>query len=47
MSFFKPCTNLDIIRRLINNLIYSYEKLGSQEKVTELNVLLETINHSE
>ncbi|HQI44776.1 MAG TPA: transglutaminase-like domain-containing protein [Bacteroidales bacterium] len=45
--FFKPCTNLDIIRRLINNLIYSYEKLGSQEKVTELNVLLETINHSE
>jgi regulator of sirC expression with transglutaminase-like and TPR domain len=38
--FFKPCTNIDIIRRLINNLIYSYDKSGDTEKKEELEKLL-------
>lgn len=45
--FFKPCNHIAIIRRLINNLIYSYEKEGKKEKIIELEVLLKTINHSE
>ncbi len=35
-EYYSPCSNLDIIRRLINNLIASYEKLGYPIKVKEL-----------
>ncbi|MDP2386066.1 MAG: transglutaminase-like domain-containing protein [Bacteroidota bacterium] len=43
-SFYRPCSNLDIIKRVIRNLIYSYEKLGHVEKIEELNVLLNTLD---
>lgn len=43
-SFYEPCTNLDIIRRMIRNLIFSWQKLGEPEKVNELNQLLECLN---
>jgi regulator of sirC expression with transglutaminase-like and TPR domain len=39
-SFFMPCSNRDIIIRLINNLIMSYEKLGYMQKITRLKELL-------
>lgn len=42
--FFKPCSNLDIIRRLINNLIYSYNKLGHTDKIKELELLMKMLN---
>ena len=42
--FFKPCSNLDIIRRLINNLIFSYKKLEETEKIQELDILMNIIN---
>jgi regulator of sirC expression with transglutaminase-like and TPR domain len=38
-EFFTPCSNLLIIRRLLNNLIFSYEKLGYPNKVDELTQL--------
>lgn len=38
--FYQPCTNLEIIQRVLRNLIFSYEKTGDQEKVQELNNLL-------
>lgn len=38
-EFFTPCSNLMIIRRLLNNLIFSYEKLGYPSKVDELRQL--------
>ncbi|NQV02476.1 MAG: hypothetical protein HQ542_07510 [Bacteroidia bacterium] len=40
-SFFNPCTNVDIIQRLISNMILTYTQLGNPEKVEELNALLE------
>jgi len=43
-SFFQPCTHLDIIRRVITNLIYSYEKLGYPDKIDELKILLKTLD---
>ncbi|HEY1039796.1 MAG TPA: transglutaminase-like domain-containing protein [Bacteroidia bacterium] len=43
-SFYKPCSNLEIIKRVIRNLIYSYEKLGHVEKIEELNVLLNSLD---
>ena len=35
-KYYLPCSNVDIIKRCINNLIFSYEKLGYLEKVEEL-----------
>lgn len=35
-KYYLPCSNLDIIKRCLNNLIYAYEKLGYLEKVEEL-----------
>ncbi|MHB1178570.1 MAG: transglutaminase-like domain-containing protein, partial [Daejeonella sp.] len=38
--FYAPCTNVDIIQRVLRNLISSYEKLSAVEKVAELEELL-------
>lgn len=42
-SFYVPCTNREIIIRLINNLILSFEKAGNAQKITRLNELLRVI----
>jgi regulator of sirC expression with transglutaminase-like and TPR domain len=42
--FFQPCKNIDIIRRLINNLIYAYEKSGHVQKKKELEILINILN---
>lgn len=39
-QFYEPCTNTDIVKRVLRNLISSYEQLGSTEKVRELTELL-------
>jgi regulator of sirC expression with transglutaminase-like and TPR domain len=39
-SFYVPCSNRDIIIRLINNLLLSYEKLGYAQKITRMKELL-------
>lgn len=43
VSFYKPCDNIDIIRRLLENVISSYNKLGYLEKVEELNDILSVL----
>ena len=43
-QFYEPCSNADIVRRILRNLISAYENLGSAEKVAELNELLEIVN---
>ena len=42
-TFFTPCSNIDIIERLINILIYTYNQLGYPEKITDLQILLKAI----
>jgi len=42
-QFYEPCSNTDIIKRVIRNLISSYEHLGSPDKVAELNELLQIL----
>ncbi|HEY0245016.1 MAG TPA: transglutaminase-like domain-containing protein [Mucilaginibacter sp.] len=39
-QFYEPCSNTEIIKRVLRNLISAYEHLGSAEKVAELNELL-------
>lgn len=35
-KYYQPCSNIDIVKRCLHNLVYSYEKLGYLEKVQEL-----------
>ncbi|HTM97942.1 MAG TPA: transglutaminase-like domain-containing protein [Pedobacter sp.] len=42
-GFYSPCSNAEIIRRVIRNLISAYENLGSSEKVAELKTLQEIL----
>lgn len=40
-SYYNPCSNIEIIKNLILNLIYSYEKLGYPDKVSDMKQLYE------
>jgi regulator of sirC expression with transglutaminase-like and TPR domain len=42
--FYEPCTNVDMIRRILRNLSFSFQKLGQSEKVAEVEELIESIN---
>ena len=42
-QFYEPCSNADIVRRILRNLISAYETLGSTDKVNELTALLEIV----
>ncbi|HYX05863.1 MAG TPA: transglutaminase-like domain-containing protein [Bacteroidales bacterium] len=42
-AFYKPCSNIDTIQRLLLNLILSYEKLGYAEKLTRIQKLLKIL----
>jgi regulator of sirC expression with transglutaminase-like and TPR domain len=46
-GFYTPCSNVEIIRRIIRNLISSYENLGATEKVVELKELQNILNNSD
>lgn len=35
-EFYKPCNNIEIIKRVLRNLISAYQNMGNQEKVSEL-----------
>jgi regulator of sirC expression with transglutaminase-like and TPR domain len=39
-SFFQPCTNLEIIRRTLRNLVMSFDKMGEHAKAEEVKELL-------
>jgi len=35
-DFYLPCTKLEVVNRLINNLIFSYNQIEDEEKVNDL-----------
>lgn len=39
-SFFDPCSNLEIIRRVMRNLVVSFDKIGEHAKAEEVKELL-------
>ncbi len=43
-GFYSPCSNTEIIRRIIRNLISAYENLGAVDKVEELKQLQEILS---
>lgn len=46
-SFYSPCTNLDIIRRQLNNLANSYQKLGDPDRAQDLEKLRDLLGPAE
>jgi regulator of sirC expression with transglutaminase-like and TPR domain len=42
-SYYLPCSNIDIIIRLLRNLIFSYEKLNQKSKIEELEGLVKLL----
>ena len=42
-SYYIPCSNTDIVVRLINNLILSYKRLGFNDKIERLKELLKVL----
>ncbi|MGK7394069.1 MAG: transglutaminase-like domain-containing protein [Candidatus Cyclobacteriaceae bacterium M3_2C_046] len=42
--FYQPCNNLDIIKRVLRNLVISFEKLGEHDKVEEVKNILTVIS---
>ena len=39
-EYYDQCSNQEIVKRLITNLKYSHKKLGAEEKIKELELLL-------
>jgi regulator of sirC expression with transglutaminase-like and TPR domain len=46
-GFYAPCSNVEIIRRILRNLIAAYESQGLSEKVAELQELQDIISNPE
>jgi regulator of sirC expression with transglutaminase-like and TPR domain len=46
-TFYQPCSHLDIIKRVLRNLVVSYEKSGNSDKVEEIKILLDTVSNGE
>ncbi len=46
-SFYQPCSNLEIIQRVLRNLILSFEKAGEPDKIKELEQILMAVLEEE
>ncbi|MEN9386743.1 MAG: hypothetical protein RLZZ185_1484, partial [Bacteroidota bacterium] len=42
--YYQPCSNLEIIRRVLRNLIMAYEKAGDDSHKDELTDLIESLD---
>ncbi len=42
-SFFEPCGNIDMLRRLLNNLLNSYQKQQDPDRAEDMRRLLEAL----
>lgn len=45
--FYEPCANIDIVRRVMRNLIVAYEDVGDTEKTEDIQRLLGEISEGE
>ncbi len=41
--FFEPCSNLDIVRRVLRNLVVAFEKTGDYNSMQEIDEILRTV----
>jgi regulator of sirC expression with transglutaminase-like and TPR domain len=45
-AFYEPCEIIDIIKRVVRNLIFSFEKIGDLDKSKEVNELLKIVDQN-
>lgn len=43
-TFYQPCTNADVVRRVLRNLTLAFEKNGDTERVREVEQILDAVN---
>ena len=43
-TFYQPCSNIEIVQRMLRNLVVCFEKLGETEKVNEVKDLLSNLS---
>ncbi|MDN5216578.1 transglutaminase-like domain-containing protein [Fulvivirgaceae bacterium BMA12] len=46
-SYYQPCSEMDIIRRVLKNLVFSFEKIGDHYKSEEIKILINALGESE
>lgn len=44
-AYYLPCSNIEILQRLINNLIYAYERLGYPDKIEAMSQLYKILKN--
>jgi len=44
--FYEPCSNLDIIKRVLRNLSLAFEKTGDNDKMEEVRLLLDVVTEN-
>jgi regulator of sirC expression with transglutaminase-like and TPR domain len=42
-QYYEPCENIDIVSRLLRNLVNAHDKLGHTDKIQEINQLLDLL----
>lgn len=45
--FFEPCSSIDIVKRMLRNLVVAFEKLSENSKIAEVQELLNSISDDE
>jgi hypothetical protein len=40
VDFFDACSNIDIIKRILRNLVVAYQKQNKKQKLNEINEML-------
>jgi len=42
-EYYQPCSNAEMIKRLLRNLTFSYKKIGFMDKTDELEKMLKAL----
>lgn len=42
--FYQPCNNLEIVKRVLRNMILAFEKIGDDDRINETEMLLKVIS---
>jgi len=45
-SYYQPCSNRDMVQRMLRNLSFSFQKLGDKDKVDEIDIMLQLFGKS-
>lgn len=44
-EFYEPCSNLDIVKRILNNLLIAFEKQNAPDKISDINKIIEVLEN--